>query len=83
MGEEMKVCKVSVRSPEGKRTLGKQGRRWENGIKMDLTDNGKERVESIHLAQERYKWRALVSTMTNLRFVAPRSKVNQTFSLLE
>jgi hypothetical protein len=36
MGEERKVYKVLVGKPEGKRPLGRPGRRWEDGIRMDL-----------------------------------------------
>jgi hypothetical protein len=37
MTKERKVCKVLVRKPEGKRPLGRTRRRWESGIRMDLT----------------------------------------------
>jgi hypothetical protein len=40
MGEERKVYKVLVGKPEGKRPLGRPRRRWEDGIRMDLTENG-------------------------------------------
>jgi hypothetical protein len=35
-GEERKVYKVLVRKPEGNRPLGRQRRRWEDMIRMDL-----------------------------------------------
>jgi hypothetical protein len=38
MGEERKVYKVLVGKPEGKRPLGRQRRRWEDGIRMDLRE---------------------------------------------
>jgi len=34
------VCRVLVRTPEGKRPLGKPRRRWEDNIKMDLQGYG-------------------------------------------
>jgi hypothetical protein len=40
MGEERKVYKVLVGKPEGKRPLGRPRRRWEDGIRMDLTEIG-------------------------------------------
>jgi hypothetical protein len=40
MGEERKVCKVLVGKPEGKRPLGRQRCRWEDGIRMDLREIG-------------------------------------------
>jgi hypothetical protein len=40
MGEERKVYKVLVGKLEGKRSLGRQRRRWEDGIRMDLRETG-------------------------------------------
>jgi hypothetical protein len=40
MGEEIKVYKVLVGKPEGKRPLGRPRRRWEDGIRMDLREIG-------------------------------------------
>jgi hypothetical protein len=40
MGEERKVYKVLVGKPEGKRPLGRPRRRWEDGIRMDLSEIG-------------------------------------------
>ena len=34
------VCRVLVGKPEGKRTMERPRRRWENNIKMDLQDVG-------------------------------------------
>jgi hypothetical protein len=36
MGEERKVYRVLVGKPGGKRRLGRQRRRWEDGIRMNL-----------------------------------------------
>jgi len=38
MGERGGVYRVLVRKPEGKRTLGRPRRRWEDNIKMDLQE---------------------------------------------
>jgi hypothetical protein len=38
VGEERKVYKVSVGSPEGKRPLERPRRRWEDGIRMDVRE---------------------------------------------
>jgi hypothetical protein len=73
MGEERKVYKVLVRKPEGKRPLGRPRRRWEDGIRMDLRDIGLEVVDWIRLAQDRDRWRAVVSAVMNLWVLAPRS----------
>ena len=39
-------------------------RRWEDNIKMDLQEVGRECME---LTQDRDRWRALVSTVMNFR----------------
>jgi hypothetical protein len=65
MGEERKVYKVLVRKPEGKRPLGRPRRRW--GIRMDLREIGLGGVDWIRLAQDRGRWRAVVSAAMNLR----------------
>jgi hypothetical protein len=38
--EERKVYKVLVGKPEGKRPFGRPRHRWEDGIRMDLTEIG-------------------------------------------
>jgi hypothetical protein len=53
VGEERKVYKVLVGKPEGKKTLGRPRRRWENGIRMDLREIGLGGVDWIALAQDR------------------------------
>jgi hypothetical protein len=40
IGGERKVYKVLVGKPEGKRSLGRQRYRWEDGIRMDLREIG-------------------------------------------
>jgi hypothetical protein len=73
MGEERKVYKVLVRKPEGKRQLGSPSRRWEDGIRMDLRGIGLGGgVDLIRLAQDRDRWRAVVSAVMNLRVLARR-----------
>jgi hypothetical protein len=73
MGEEGKVYKVLVGKPEGKRPLGRPRRTWEDGIRMDLREIGLGGVDWIRLSQNRDLWRAVVSAVTNLRFLSPRS----------
>ena len=53
--------------PEGKRPLGRLRRRWEDKIKMDLQEVGGG-GDWMELAEDRDRWRALVNTVTNLRF---------------
>jgi len=52
--------------PEGKRPLGRPRSRWEDNIKMDLQEVGGSRGDLMELAQDRDRWRALVSTVMNL-----------------
>jgi hypothetical protein len=73
MGEERKVYKVLVGKPEGKRPLEIPRRRWEDGIRMDLREMGLDGVEWSRVAQDRDRWRAVVSAVMNLRVLAPRS----------
>jgi hypothetical protein len=53
MGEGIKVQRVLVGKPEGKRPLGRPSRRWEDEIKMELREIGWGGVEWIQLAQDR------------------------------
>jgi hypothetical protein len=73
MGEGRDVYRVLVGKPEGKRPLERPKGRWEDRIKMDLREIGWGRVEWIHLAQHRVRWRAVVNAVMNPRFLAPRS----------
>jgi hypothetical protein len=64
---------VLVGKPEGKRPLGRPRRRWEDGIRMDLREIGLEDVDWNRLAEDRVRWRAVVSAVKRLRVLAPRS----------
>jgi len=67
MGEEKGVYRVLVGKPEGKRPLGRPRRRWVDNIRMDLQDVGCGYMDWIGLAQDRDRWRTLVSAVMNLR----------------
>jgi len=67
MGEGRGVHRVLVGKPEGKRSLWRSRRRWEDNIKMDLEEVGRGCGSWIELAQDRERWRALVSTVMNFR----------------
>jgi hypothetical protein len=73
MGEERKVYRILVGKPEGKRPLERPRRRWKDVIKMDLGEIGLGGVDCIRLAQDRDRWRAVVSAVMNLRVLASRS----------
>jgi hypothetical protein len=51
---------------EGKRSMGRPGRRWEDNIKMDLQEVGRDHGNTMEVAQDRDGWRALVSTLKKL-----------------
>jgi hypothetical protein len=67
MGEGKGVYRVLVGKTEGKRPLGRLGRRWEDNIKTDLREIGSDGANWIQLAQVRVRWRAFVNTVVNLR----------------
>jgi hypothetical protein len=67
MVEDRGVHRVLVGKPEGKRTFGRPRRRWEDNIKMDLQEFGGGRGDWMEFAQDRDRWRALVSTVRNFR----------------
>jgi hypothetical protein len=56
-----------VGKPEGKRKLGRPRHRWIDNIKVDLLETGLGVVDWIGLAQNRYRWIALVNSVMNLR----------------
>jgi hypothetical protein len=61
------VYRLLVGKPEGKRPLGRPRRRRMDNIKMDLLEIGLNVVDRIGLAQDRYRWRARVNSVMNLR----------------
>jgi hypothetical protein len=67
MGEKRNVYRLLVGNPEGKRPLGTPRSMWIDNIKMDLLDIGLNVVDWIDLAQDRYRWRALVNAVMNFR----------------
>ena len=68
MGEGRGVHRVLVGKPEGKRPFGRPRRRWEDNIKMDLQEVGGGCTDWMELAQDRERWRALVSTVITFGF---------------
>jgi len=66
-GERRGVYGILVGKPEGKRSLGRPGLRWEVNIKMDLQEVGCGCVDWSELAQDRDRWRKFVKAVMNLR----------------
>jgi hypothetical protein len=66
-GEKRNVYRLLVGKPEEKRPLGKLRCRWIDNIKMNLLEIRLSVVDWIGLAQDRYRWRALVNSAVNLR----------------
>ena len=56
---------------QGKRTLGRHRRRWEDNTKMDFQDVGRQGMDLIHLRT----WWAFVNTLMNLRVNKMREKI--------
>ena len=67
MGDEKGAYRVLLGKPEGKRPLGRPRRRWVDNIRMDLQEVGCGYMDWIGLAQDRDRWRTLVSAVMNLR----------------
>jgi hypothetical protein len=66
VGERRGVYRVLVGKLEGRRTLGRPRRRWEDNIRMDLREVECGCVDWMELAQDRNRWHALVSAVMNL-----------------
>jgi hypothetical protein len=61
------ILYLYVFGKEGKRPMGRIRRRWEDNIKTDLQEVGGGCGDWMDLAQDRERWRALVSTVRKLR----------------
>ena len=61
------MYRVLVGKSEGRRPLGRPRRRWVVNIRMNLQEVGCEYMDWIGLAQDRDRWRMLVSAVMNFR----------------
>jgi hypothetical protein len=53
------VTTLTNKRPKGKRPLERPRRRWEDNIKLDLTEIGIDGANWIRLSQDRIQWRVL------------------------
>jgi hypothetical protein len=56
MWEVRGAYNILVARPEGRRPLGRSRCRWEDNIKMDLSEIGFGDVDCIRMAQDRDRW---------------------------
>jgi len=69
----LRVCvrrgdyRVLVGKPEGMRPQGRPRRRWVDNIRTDFQAVGCWYMDCIGLAQDKDRWRTLVSAVMNLR----------------
>jgi hypothetical protein len=66
MRENRNAYRKLVGMPEEERPLGRARRRWEDNIETDLRERGWDGMVWIDLAQDRDRWRAVVSMVMNL-----------------
>jgi hypothetical protein len=66
MGEKRNVYRLLAGKPEGKGPLGRPRCRWMDNIKMDRLEMGLSVVGWTGLAQDRYRWRAIMNSVLNL-----------------
>ena len=67
LGQERGCIGSCWGKPEGRRPLGRPRRRWVDNIRMDLQEVGCGYMDWTGLAQDRDRWRTLVSAVMNLR----------------
>ena len=66
MGGERGMYRVLVGKPEGKRPLASPRPRWVDNIRTDLQEVGCGYMDWTGLAQDRDRWRTLMSAVMNL-----------------
>jgi hypothetical protein len=67
MGEKRNAYGLLVGKSEGKRPLGRPRLRWVDNIRMDFGEVRWGDVDTIGLAQDRNRWRALINSVMNIR----------------
>jgi hypothetical protein len=59
---------ILVGKPEGMKPLEGYKHRWEDYIRMDRKELGRDVVNLTHQTQDRVQWRAIVNKVINLLF---------------
>jgi hypothetical protein len=67
MSEKRNTYRILVGKPEGKRPIEIYRPKWQDNIKMDLTERGWSGTDWIDLDQDRDQWRTLVNMVINLQ----------------
>jgi hypothetical protein len=67
MGKKRSAYRILLGKPQGKRTLGRHSREYEDNIEMDVREIGWGGMEWIHLARNRDQLCGLVNTVINPR----------------
>jgi hypothetical protein len=66
MGEGINVYRVFVGRPDRKRPLRRPRHKWEDDIKVDLSEIGINGAKWIQMAQDRVQGQAFVNKVMNL-----------------
>ena len=66
IGEERGAYRVLVGKTEGRRPLGRPSCKWVDNIRMDLQEVGCGYTDWTGLAQDRDRWRTLLSAVMHL-----------------
>ena len=67
MEKDRSAFKILTGTPAGKRPLRRPSRRWEDSIRIDLKEIGKNTRNWVDSAQDEDYWRTLVNAALNLR----------------
>jgi hypothetical protein len=67
MEAKSNVYRILAGKPEVKRPLARPRLKWEDNIKINLREIGWGGMDSIDLAQDRNRLKALVNTVMNIR----------------
>jgi hypothetical protein len=63
VGKVLNACRVVVRKSEGKKSLLRPKRRWEDNIKVGLTEIGWKGIDWVNMARDSNNWQDAVETL--------------------